>query len=234
MKISRATIDILESFSKVNDSIKIMPGNVLWCRSENIAVAARAKIDETFPEQVTLFKNLGQFLKIVRMMDDPEFEFKGNHVDISSGKYRQKFFYSDPSAPISTTKKDPAETPLNWDFDIRVEAADLKKLNSAAAINGSPHVVLECDGGDKPIFVRGRDINNSATNVFSIETTSTSKDKFSLVIEMSNLKIVDGGYTVRVIFDESGAKPIKLTNWDRDGDNEIRYFIALDLNSRLG
>src|ERR1700733_12421690 len=93
MKISAETIVILKNFATINQGILISAGNVLQTRTNS--VFAEAKIAETFPVEFGIF-NLNNFLNVVSLFKDPEFEFGDTFLRISeaNGMAETKYAYA--------------------------------------------------------------------------------------------------------------------------------------------
>ena len=75
MKLSEKTIDLLENFSSINQSILVKKGSKLRTMSVMKNILAEADVDENFEKDFGIY-DLPQFLNGVNLMNDPDIDLK--------------------------------------------------------------------------------------------------------------------------------------------------------------
>ena len=74
MKLSKKTLAILKNFATINQSIVVKPGNKLETISNVKDVFAKVEVEETFENNFAIY-DLNEFLGVVSLFEDPDFEF---------------------------------------------------------------------------------------------------------------------------------------------------------------
>ena len=82
MKLSNKTLAILKNFATINQSIVIKPGKKLQTISNVKDSFAKAEIEEDFQGDVSIY-DLNEFLGVVGLFEDPEFDFGNKSVTVS-------------------------------------------------------------------------------------------------------------------------------------------------------
>ena len=75
MKLSEKTINLLENFSSINQSILVKKGSKLRTISVMKNILAEADVDENFERDFGIY-DLPQFLNGVNLMKDPDLDLK--------------------------------------------------------------------------------------------------------------------------------------------------------------
>ena len=104
MKLSKRTQAILKNFAGINQSIVINPGNKLQTISNVKDVFAKAEIEETFDQTVSIY-DVNEFLGVLSLFEDPELEFGDKSVRVSQGKMNQTYYYADASVITTPPEK---------------------------------------------------------------------------------------------------------------------------------
>ena len=221
MKLSEKTINLLENFSSINQSILVKKGSKLRTISVMKNILAEATIAEEFPKDFGIY-DLNQYLNGLALHNNPELNFEAdNYVVIKEGRSRSKYFFADPSVIITPPEKSIDLPSEDVTFDLSTDQLD--KLLKAAAIYQLPD--LSVVGGDGVVKVLVRDKKNDTSNDYSVivgETEST----FSFNFKVENIKILPGTYSVVV----SQKLLSRFTNKNQD----LVYFIALEPDSTFG
>lgn len=207
MKLSKATLATLKNFSTINQSIVIKPGNVLETISNVKDVYARSTIEETFDKQVCIY-DLNEFLGVISLFEDPDFELSDEAVILKQGKITQKYFYADPT--VITSPPDNGVTLPSEELHFQLDRNTLSMIIRASSINNATDMTFS----DKGILVHDKSVPNS--NVFSVDIPET-KDTFELSISVDKLKMVADDYKIAIC--TKG-----LTKFE---GNYITYYVAL-------
>ena len=106
MKLSEKTIDLLENFSSINQSILVKKGSKLRTISVMKNILAEAEVDENFEKDFGIY-DLPQFLNGVGLMNDPDIDLKhDSYMIIREGRStRVKFAFADPEVIVSPPEK---------------------------------------------------------------------------------------------------------------------------------
>lgn len=220
MKLSKQTVAILNNYSDINQSILVKKGDQLRTISVMKNILAEAKIEEEFPKDFAIY-DLPQFLKVLRLHQDPELDFsEDNYVTIREGRNRSRYFFADPNVIVS-----PPEKQLNLpteDITFQINQGHLNQLLQAANTLDLPDLAVIGDAGVIRLSVR--DKKNDTSNDHSIVVGETDK-QFSFNFKVENIKILPGNYTVTI----SSKCLSKFTNTVES--QALDYFIALEPDS---
>ena len=222
MKISEDTMSILKNYSSINTSLVIFPGSEIKTVAPGLEILASSKVSETFDEKVCIF-DLPQFLGACSTLKNPEFDFKSDHVVISSGKSRIKYRYAaeELMATLETNIKRNLKN-LNFEYSFELTPDNIADINKAR--NALKVANLAICSADDRIVMRVHDKDDSSSNVYEIDlgTNDLGKDfKFNFDI-VNSLKIVPGNYIV-----ELNPKVARFTHKDLD----IVYHISVQSDS---
>lgn len=224
MKLSTDTLNVLKNFSTINSNIVINSGNVIKTMAEAKNVMATATVQETFDGTFGIY-DLGEFLSVYNMFDDPALEFADdmNSVTIREGRSAVKYFFSDPSI-LTTPQKDITMPATDVGFTLTAE--DLSAIRRASSALGcSEFVVSEKEG---QLIGSVTDTKNSTANEFTIELEADGDlgvTGFSYVFSIPNLKLIGGDYTVNI----SNKLISQFSN-----ETGVKYFVALEKSSKVG
>ena len=218
MKLSDKTVNLLENFSNINQSILFKEGSRLRTMSVMKNILAEAEVVEEFPKDFGIY-DLNQFLNGMGLHQNPDLDFANdNHVVIKEGRMRSKYFFADPSVIVTPPDKNldlPSE-----DVSFELNTQQLDRLLKAAGIYQLPD--LSVIGENGVVKIVARDKKNDTSNDFAITVGETS-DEFIFNFKVENIKIIPGTYDVVV------SK--KLLSRFRCKDYELTYFIALEPDS---
>ena len=213
MKLSRRTQSILKNFAGINQSIVINPGNKIQTISNTKDIFAKAEIEETFEQTVSIY-DVNEFLGTLSLFEDPELQFTGNSVTIAEGKSKQVYYYADPS--VITTPPEKGVNLPSVEVTGKLSREQLQSLIKAAGLNGASSLTFS-DGSAK---VWNSTVSNS--NTFEVDDVASSGD-YELSIAVEKLKMVADDYNINIC-----AKG--LTHFE--GTQGIDYFVALQPNGR--
>ena len=137
MKLSEKTINLLENFSSINQSILVKRGSKLRTISVMKNILAEADVDENFERDFGIY-DLPQFLNGVNLMKDPDLDLKNEtYMIIREGKSTKvKFAFADPDVIITPPEK-PITLPSS-DVTFALDSAQLGKLLKASSVYQLP------------------------------------------------------------------------------------------------
>ena len=223
MELSENTLSVLKNFSGINQNILIREGTTIKTISEARNVLASAEVTESFSKDFGIY-DLNEFISVLGLVDAPNLQFDEGHVRISdsSGRSRVKYFFS-AEETLTTPQKDikmpEAEVSFTLDNDT------LNKVKRAASALG--HGEVSITPSDGVINLSVVDSKNTTSNVFSIDIDGEfSTPNFSFVININNLKIIPGDYTVEL--------SSKFISRFIHKELNVQYWIALEKTSTFG
>lgn len=216
MKLSKATVALLENFAAINSNLLIKAGNRLSTISSMKSVAANVTVAETFDTEFGIY-DLNQFLGTLGLFSDPELTFKEKYVEIREGSNKVRFFSADESV-LNYPKKDINFPQVDVEFELTEEI--LGRIKKASAVLRSSDIRIVGDGSGINIVVG--DTSNNTANSYTIEVGTTDKT-FDIRLKVENLKMVPGTYTASF----SSRKISRFTSTSAP----LEYFVALESDS---
>tara|TARA_B100001939_G_scaffold308145_1_gene288595 strand:+ start:2061 stop:2732 length:672 start_codon:yes stop_codon:yes gene_type:complete len=219
MKLSEKTIDLLENFSSINQSILVKKGTKLRTISVMKNILAEAEVDENFEKDFGIY-DLPQFLNGVGLMNDPDIDLKhDSYMIIREGKTTKvKFAFADPEVIITPPEK-PISLPTT-DVCFQLESVQLQKLLKASSVYQLPDLAAIGNGEEITLVVRDKKNDNS--NEFALTVGKTDKI-FEFNFKIENIKLIPGSYDVVI----SKKLLSKFTN----SNYNLDYYIALEPDS---
>jgi hypothetical protein len=215
MKFSNETLSVLKSFTGINKSIQMKPGNILKTITPEKTLIAIAEIPDEIPSEACVY-DLSRFLSILGLYNDPDVEFGDKYFTISEGKRRTKYVYADISMIHTPPEKDiniPSE-----DVVVSVTESDLSSVLKAAGVLQFTEIAFVGENGK--CTLKAIDSANDNTDDFGVEIGETD-DEFKVIIKTDNLKLMPMDYEVTIC--SKGISEFK-------GDN-VTYFVAIDSKS---
>jgi len=223
MELSNNTLNILRNFSGINQNLLIKEGSTIKTISEAKNVLATAVVEEQFPQPFGIY-DLNEFIGVLGLVDGPRLQFEDESVTVgdSTGRSKVRYFFS-PEETLTTPQKDinmpEAEVKFNLDSDT------LNKVKKAAATLGHSEVSVSVKDGSLCLSVV--ESQNSTSNAFSIDIDGEfSTQNFSFVININNLKIIPGDYSVEL--------SSKFISRFIHKELNVQYWIALEKTSTFG
>lgn len=217
MKISNETQSILKNFSDINKGILITPGNVL--RTRTPAVFAEAVIAEDFPVEVGIF-DLKNFLNVISLFNDPDFEFGEDSLRISEadGRAETRYAYAGAglvSLPLPKKKKElPAEV-----IEFTLTEDQWTKLQKATSVFQKPEMKIASDGKVVRIGTANHkhEQGNSFSMVLDAEPHGTT---CNMIFSKEHLNLLKGSY--------SGVVTPTYTMFKNTSGYELTYYIGAE------
>lgn len=195
MKLSERTVNLLENFAGINENILIPAtedGESSIIRTRNVGnnIYAEAYVDEIFDTEIRIY-NLSQFLNVMDMFDDPDFNFKDTHVVISDSSSKIRYNYASKSILHYADK-----SPKIPSFDVTgtLKHEELKRVREAAKRLQLPTISLV--GDSEGVSLVACDIQDQSANEFRQKTEMTVKgsDDFKVHFSVNNLIMIPEDY----------------------------------------
>jgi hypothetical protein len=215
MKFSERTLTILKSFSTINKSILMKPGDILKTVTPEKTLVASATIPDQIPSQACIY-DLSRFLSILSLYKDPDVEFHDKYFMINDGRRKTKYVYADISMIHAAPEKEIQLPSLDVVVDVSWE--DLQSVLKAAGVLQFAEVAFV--GTEGKIWLKAIDSNNQNSDDYGVEIGTTS-DEFKIIIKTDNLKLLPQDYKVSLC--AKGISEFKGT--------DVTYFVAIDTKS---
>lgn len=193
MKLSSDTIAVLKNFTQINQNLQFKAGNVIKTKSRASEIFATAKIDTEFPQDFAIYE-LGRFIQVLGLFEDPDLEFTENAVHIKDKRNKVTYMFADPSL-ISAADYDKEITFPDTLAEFQLKQDDLAKLQKAAGVLGQQNITIVGKGGDLSIMVH--DKKNSSSDKFVLSMGETTVD-FEVDLNLKTLQFIPGDYNVTV------------------------------------
>ena len=224
MELNENTLSVLKNFSGINPNIIIRQGTTIKTISEARNVFARASVNEDFPKDFGVY-DLNEFIGVLGLVDTPQLKFEDDYVIVadSTGRSKVKYFYS-AEETLTAPGKDVTMPAVDVTFELTNET--LNKLKRAASTLGHGEVSITNNNGVLSLSVV--DSKNSTSNAFSIDVDGEfpSDATFNFIVNINNLKILPGDYTVGI--------SSKLISEFKHKEMNVQYWIALEKSSTYG
>lgn len=219
MKLSQNTLNLLKNFSDINSNMVFRAGNTIATIAEAKNIVASATIAEEWPREFGIY-NLQEFLSTLALIPDPELSFDEDFVTVAGGKSSVRYFYS----PINllTAPAKPVLMP-NPEVIFTLSADVLEKIRRASAVLGHP--TFEIQGKNGLIIIHITDVKNHSANKYSIvvDENNACKEVFSFIMVITNLKIVNGNYTMEI--------SSKFISHLKHTTLPVEYYVAMEKSS---
>jgi len=221
MKITQRTFQVLKNFSSINPTLFVAKGNKIRTVSQSKSILAEAVVQEEFPREFC-FYDLSEFLGVVSLFDNPDFDFDTYYVNISDDASASScYFYAEKSMVTIPPPDDIVlpDEPINFTLGDKV----LKHILQAANVMGLPEIVVSGDNNN--IRVEAINTKDTTSHKFSYEVGKTDK-RFKMVFKVEHLKLISGTYNVTI----SSKKMSRFVL----SDGSLTYWIANDGSSSYG
>jgi hypothetical protein len=223
MKLTESTMQVLKNFASINPNIVVEGGKTLRTISEGKNVFGKATLDVEFPVRFGIY-DLNEFLSVLGLVDEPSLIFQDTHVVVndSTGLSKVKYFFTDTEY-LTTSNKDIVMPTSEIKFTITNDT--LNKVKRAASALGHSVVAIRPNNGSVSLTIL--DSGNPTSNTFTIDVDGTYElDKFELILNISNLKLLPGDYQVEI--------SSRLISHFINKTNGVEYWLALEKSSSYG
>ena len=220
MKVSETTLQTLKNFASINPNFVAKGGKNVSTIAEAKNIVANATLDIDIPKSFAIY-DLNEFLGVLGLVDEPHIEFHDQHAVISdsNGRSSVKYYYSDPDILTKSQKElIMPESEITFQLDNNT----LNRVKRASSTLG--HENVRITGKDGSITLAVIDSENSTSHVFSIDVSGNSSiEDFTVYLNIANLKLVPGDYTVEI-----SSKYISRFTKSETGHE---YFVAVEKTS---
>lgn len=226
MKVSKQTLDILNSFSSINNGMMINEGERLRVRDNSGKIIAYANINDSFPKDFAIY-DLGEFLSAIGLIDDPTFDFFDANLIIKNGKGRAiRYNYGDSEYITKAPEvvKYPNDDPDNVSFDL--EASRMTSVIKACDTLGLDYVTVSTKSGSTDVVIASSDPENAEdSNQYTDIVGETSPDtEYTFVFAVDRMKkIVPADYQVSI-----NPKGIS-----RFSGTTLEYYVVIEATSEF-
>ncbi len=216
MKLSDNTIDVLQNFAGINQSLLFKTGNVLKTISPQKTIFAEVQITEDVPSEFGIY-DLNQFLAAMSLVKTPELTINETSVVIEDEVGASiEYWFADKSMIITPPEKG-LDLP-NVVVDFALEADVLKQALQAARVLSAPELAVVIKDG--VLYLQAGDSKNSSSNRFNKKITETELSDAKFIFKVDNLKMMVLDYKVELSSQGIARFSTK--------DNEVVYYIATE------
>lgn len=225
MRISGRTKSILKSFSGINQSIVIKPGNVITTQDEAGILYGMAKVEEPFEHEMRIYQ-LPVLLNMMDSLEDVELDIGDVDVTVigSRGKYRYQYCapnilkYREP-----WNKEDIVEEQI---FSCDFTSDDFRTLIKASSITGINQICIYTKNNDVLLSLHDK---KSEGNSFKTVLGKTDEE-FCVWAKTDNLKLLPDDYKMSVNRREGKTRTVAFLSFS--GDN-LDYLLSCDPSSKV-
>lgn len=218
IKLSERTATLLANAATISPSIILQPGQMLRTVSDSATILMFAKIEEEFPHEFPIL-DISKLLSILKLKNFKtcDLEFGPDKVVLKGDKTEATFWRS----AKELTALPPEGLVLDSvDYQAEITHEQLSEFIRACSVLGHKIAKLVNKGGKTLLVGTNPEIDNS--NDYQVELGETDLGDCDLLVEVGNLKVVDGNYTIKA---SSEMQVINLVS----ADNSINYFIGMHL-----
>lgn len=212
MKLSRETIKMFKTFSSINSSLIIRPGEPLRTITNTRSVMGSAEVEEDFPVQAGIY-DLPEFLGTLGLFKDPELDFQENSVVISEGGTRVEYVYCDPEM-VTSIEKDPNFPDGEDQVEFDITRGQLQQIMKGAGTLNLTDIRLR-HREDGAITLGAADSRGAIHNSIEVVVGQDEREvEYEAVFSVDNIRVnQDFDYHVRVSF--KGLSHWQATNSPR-------------------
>ena len=218
MKLSDQTIEVLQNFATINQSLLFKQGDKLRTVSPQKTVLAEVTVPDTFDTEFGIY-DLSLFLSAMTLIDEAELNLGETSMNINNGNGEDiTYRYADPSMIVTPPEKSLSLPDTGASFTL--SDTILSKVLNAARVLGLPEIIVAGDGTN--ITISAGDSRNSSMNNYS-QNITTSNSEFEYVFQVDNMKMMMLEYNVEI-----STKGISKFS---TSDGKVTYYIATEYRS---
>lgn len=228
LSISTETQNVLKKLSDINNTLKMVEGDVLKSVASNRTIFAICGIDMNIPHEFNIF-DLREFNQSLSLFEDPIIVFgepDDGYIVITNetGDTKLKYWESESDFVTSYPLKELPQ--IQYDTELKLTADDIKKVLDASKILKLPYVGFKSDGDN--VYLCAFDVNDDGdgneTNEFKkLICTSPNGDEFNMYMESNQMRILSGDFDVSI----SRSKIIKFESVDKPQE----FLVTLKVDS---
>ena len=195
MKLSTQTVSVLKNFAGINASLLVKQGSTLSTISPRKTILAKAEIGEAFPRDFAIY-DLGQFLGVLGLFQEPEIEFGNTSCTVSGGTNSVTYHYADPSLITAPPAKEVPAPSGEKLVSFGLSWQTISEVLKAASILQLPEIVIQSKGDGSKTRFGTIDTKNASSNSLFLDVDHVSDTAFSMIINVDNLKLLQCDYTI--------------------------------------
>jgi hypothetical protein len=216
MKLTDKTKTILENFSKISNSVYFFAGKTQKVMTPAKTIVAEAEFDEEFPAEFGIY-DFAKFLSVLSLFEEPELEFTDKYVTIKDSTTTATYWFTSKELISNVVVPQNKSISLsNVDLSFELSKDDYKYLKSSSSVMNLTNFIIEGDGTAINLLVK--DADNDTSNKMSKKVGDTT-DTFQYVGDVSNLRMLDDDYDVKVA--KAGIIEFASKN------NKLKYWVAI-------
>jgi hypothetical protein len=200
MKLSKQTLDIIKSFSMINQGILIRKGNVLKTVSTQKNVMAVATIEETLENEFAVY-NLNEFLSVLSSsasgdvdLKEQKFEMSDDFFTIYSKKDTRRLHYGKASESMIITPPEKDIVFPDIELTLTIQEDTLTWILTQASNLRLNTVAIKSDG--KEVLIATHDSTNAVIHSADETIGEGNGDKFEFILKMDCLTLLPGDYDI--------------------------------------
>lgn len=229
MQLSDTTLAILKNCSQLQNHILIEAGSTIRTINSHKTTMLKCEVEEKFSNEVRLH-NLSDFIRMIGLFEEPEFNFGTDSVDIfDSTGAKMTYGYSDKE-DLVVEMRDPPELVVTSEFI--VTNSQMSKVVRAAQMNKVEDIGFICDDGRISIVAHNKE---RITREYKVDINGTSHEDFTLYLKHGRkcakllllpldykvqVGMLNSQVAIRFLFEHEGVK--------------ISYLIASEYGSTIG
>lgn len=194
MKLSKETLEILQNFATINQSILFLEGKTQKTFTTTKTCYAEATVAEEFPQEFAIY-DLNMFLGLISLFKDPEIELTDTSVVIQDGRQKATYRFCSPSL-ITHPPKDKKIQLGKVKSTFELTSEDFKSLLKAVALYSQEFIGIEADGDG--LYVKTLNVKEKDSDGVSLRIADTDQT-FRYVISVDNMKMLPHSYDVSVL-----------------------------------
>ena len=215
MKLSEQTVEVLQNFSTINQSLLFREGRTLRTVSPQKTVLAEVEVGDEFAQDFGIY-DLGQFLSALSLVENPELDLGDNGMTISDGNGTSlNYRYADASMIVTPPEKALTLPDINASF--KLSSNVLRDVLQGARVLGLPEIIVKCV--DEVVTIEAGDSKNSSMNSYSKKGAIADED-FTHIFKVDNMKMMMLDYNVEI-----SSKGISKFSTE---DGRVTYFVATE------
>lgn len=199
VQISKETLEILKVMASINNSIKILAGNVLKTISPNGSVIMETEIAETFPQDFAIYE-LNRLLAVLNLnnMKDAVLEFSDDKkIVIRAGKVAIDFFFANEEFVSHPGKT--VQLP-SVDLSVELTQENIDDFVKGAAALGHKILAFRAENGVVKLVATTPEIDTS--NNMEIELPAVDGAEAPIdgeyKIKLEYVKLIPGDYLIQI------------------------------------
>lgn len=218
MKLEQNTIKVLKNFATINSNLLVREGNVLSTVSNKKNVFSRAVLTQNFDKEFAIY-DLNNLLAVLSVVQDADIHLGDDFLTVKDSGTALVYRYADKNIIVSPPDKN-IEVDRFTSFEIT--EAQLEKIMRSAAVLAAPSLTIASDG--EKIVGKVSDPDVPTSNSFTMDL-GVATEKFTAVLNIENLKLIPGDYTVGV----SKKKVLHFSN----KNCAIEYWLATEKGTEI-